>query len=157
MLTCLSFTHRSKFLPHSLYLLLRYQSSCFLQEAINHSNVCVWNSASTSRRTVLFCCGCLGGSQLCSVPWSSAVWDYFRQERDHLSWCHLAAHCLHSTHLDLCVLVQGKFMECRAIYAWRDQIAFMLKESVLEQENAQPHQRNKNSKFKDLEDVLMSV
>jgi len=39
MLACLSFTHSSKFLPHSLYLLLRYQSSCFLQEAINHSNV----------------------------------------------------------------------------------------------------------------------
>lgn len=52
------------------------------------------------------------------------------------------------------VLVQG---EMQAICAWGDQTAFMLKESALEQENAWPHQRNKNSKFKDLEDVLMSV
>lgn len=124
MLACLSFTHSSKFLPHSLYPLLRYQSSCFLQEAINHSSVCVWNSASTSRRTVLFCCGCLGGSQLFSVTWSSTVWDCFRQVRDHLSWCHLAAHCLNSTHLDVCVPVQGKhrqFMheETKWLLCWK--------------------------------------
>lgn len=42
-----------------------------------------------------------------------------------------------------------------------DQIAFTWKVTVLEQmhkkKNAWPHQRNKYSKFKDLEDVLMSM